>query len=158
MKKLIEGYENYSISDSGVVTNEKTGKILKQSYTRGNYLKVVLYKDSKGLNKPVHRLVAEAFLPNPDNLSDVDHINGNKEDNTLSNLRWSSHKDNLNNPATRYKTAFRIKGVSITDGSVIEYSSIKEAQKLDGFNASHISACIRGIHKYHKGYYWYRIY
>ena len=51
----------------------------------------------------IHRLVAKAFIPNPLGLTDVDHINGNRADNRIENLRWVSHKENCNNPNTKWK-------------------------------------------------------
>ena len=54
----------------------------------------------------IHRLVAEAFIPNPLGLRDVDHIDGNKSNNRVENLRWVSHKENCNNPSTRYKHVY----------------------------------------------------
>ena len=71
----IPGYKGYQVSNHGRVKNNKTGKILKPYLTRG-YLRVSIYNDSGRKCKLVHRLVAEAFLPNPDNKSDVNHING----------------------------------------------------------------------------------
>lgn len=90
----IPGYEGYQVSNYGRVKNNKTGKILKPYLTRG-YLRVSLYNDSGRKCKLVHRLVAEAFLPNPDNKSDVNHINGCKTDANVCNLEWITASENM---------------------------------------------------------------
>ena len=92
--KTIENFENYEISNLGIIRNKKTKLIRKQSTHKDGYKRIVLIKDNKLYFKTVHRLVALAFVPNPDNLSDVDHIDNNKSNNAADNLQWLSHKDN----------------------------------------------------------------
>ena len=98
MWKQIEGYEKYSVSDTGLVKNTRTGKLLKLKNTYDGYCEVRLYaakdiESSKCIR--VHRLVAKTFIPNPNKLDSVDHINGIKTDNRVENLRWLSSRDNL---------------------------------------------------------------
>jgi len=85
----------YSVSNFGNVRNDKSGRILKQVISNSGYKCVCLYLP-KLKYCTVHRLVAKAFIPNPDNLSDVNHIDEDKSNNHVSNLEWLSHKDNLN--------------------------------------------------------------
>ena len=105
MKKVPTKFTKYEITDEGQVYFK--GKPLK-SYDRGNKtskggryqaVNISLYDDDgkfvKQTKEYVHRLVAEAFIPNPDNLPDIDHIDENKENNHVSNLRWSSRADNM---------------------------------------------------------------
>lgn len=87
---IIDGKEtNYTISDKGEVFNKKTGKILKGTYARNEYHTVQLTIDGKPKTFMTHRLVAEMFLPNPDNLANVQHIDGDRYNNSVENLRWS---------------------------------------------------------------------
>lgn len=110
--KPICGYETlYEISNLGNVKslsriyfsgrNNSTKKvigsyIMKPRYTKVGYCRVVLTKNGVSKDKYIHRLVAETFLPNSDNLTDVNHINENKHDNRVENLEWGSHVDNCN--------------------------------------------------------------
>lgn len=87
---IIDGKEtHYIISDKGEVFNKKTGKFLKGTYARNEYHTVQLTIDGKPKTFMTHRLVAEMFLPNPDNLSTVIHIDEDKYNNSLDNLQWS---------------------------------------------------------------------
>lgn len=84
----------YSISDDGKVRNDETGKELKGTFKSCEYHKVSLTIEGKIKCYMVHRLVAEVFIPNPDNLPVVHHIDGNKLNNHVSNLQWVTEKEN----------------------------------------------------------------
>lgn len=94
MKKLIKDYENYWIYDTGEVYNENTKQFLKGSIGEHGYRYYRLSKNNKKKMFYSHRLVAEAFLDNPNNLPVVNHIDGNKLNNNLNNLEWVSYTDN----------------------------------------------------------------
>lgn len=84
---------DYSVSNKGEVKNNKTNRILKQNVSTSGYLYVQLCAE-KPYMKYVHRLVGEAFIPNPNNLPQIDHLDGNKRNNEVSNLRWVSISEN----------------------------------------------------------------
>lgn len=98
MNKWINGYEGlYSVSSEGIVYRHlKSGDVkeMTRHQNGSGYLCVVLSKDSEGTNKLVHRLVAEAYVPNPDNLPIVDHIDEDKTNPSASNLRWVTTQQN----------------------------------------------------------------
>lgn len=100
MWKPISGYETtYEVSDGGLVRSlggrrGTHGKVLKGFNYKG-YRKVDLCINSKKRTFQVHRLVAEAFIPNPDNLPKVNHIDGVKHNNAVSNLEWCTHTENM---------------------------------------------------------------
>ena len=82
----------------GTNTHKNQSGILKNAITAHGYVRVHLSINGKVYNKPVHRMVAEMFIPNPHNKPYVDHINANRSDNRASNLRWVTHSENMNNP------------------------------------------------------------
>lgn len=90
----IKGFEMYSINEAGEVRNDSTGK-LKKTYTNKatGYECVDLWQENKGTKKAVHRLLATAFIPNPENKPTVDHKDGNRQNNALENLRWATYSE-----------------------------------------------------------------
>ena len=94
---------NYEVSELGEVRNIKTGKFLKGTFLRNEYHTVQLTVEGEAYTKMVHRLVAEAFIPNPNNYNIVDHIDRNKHNNKVENLRWVDTKTNSQNRKKKKK-------------------------------------------------------
>lgn len=160
--KAIAGYEGlYEVSDQGRVKSLKYGKekILKPGKISSGYLIVNLCKNGKVKHTLVHRIVADAFIPNQNNLETVNHKDEVKSNNTATNLEWMSKKDNINY-GTRNKRAGEAfsKQVQMFDKSTGEFlatfPSLHEAERVTGIAQSHISACCHGKRKSAGGYVW----
>lgn len=181
--KDIEGYEGlYQVSNLGRVKalpkysfNGKVyflmnERILKHIVTH-NYHYVSLYKDKKGTRFAVHRLVASAFIPNPKNKPDVDHINTIKSDNKVENLRWATRKENNLNPLTQKRNSDAHKGYIRPKGKddkraniILQYTSngdfVKkwygshEIERELGYDNGYIIKCCKGYIKRAYGYVW----
>ena len=109
--KKIEEYENYEVSNKGNVRNTDTGRILKPCKNNWGYLSVNLYKDGIRKKFKIHRLVGYAFIPNPENLREIDHIDQNKANNSISNLRWVSRSNNNRNRPKKQNGTSKFMGV-----------------------------------------------
>jgi hypothetical protein len=107
----IDGYDNYLVSTFGNVYNCQTGRILKLRFN-GNYQHVDLCKNGKNKTMKIHRLVAEAFIDNPDNKMCVDHVNNDKTNNHVSNLRWATHSENNMNAGKQKNNTSGVIGVN----------------------------------------------
>ena len=108
----LPNFDGYFIDMLGNVYSEKKGCMTKlKMKNRNNYYAVDLYKNKKAYTKSVHRLVAETFLDNPENKCMVDHINRNKIDNRLCNLRWVTSSENNKNYPTPITNTSGFKGV-----------------------------------------------
>ena len=86
---------DYQVSNHGDIKSNLSKKILKHSINTNGYHKVMIYINMKSYDKLVHRLVANAFIPNPESKPEVNHIDGNKENNCVWNLEWVTHSENI---------------------------------------------------------------
>lgn len=94
-EKPIPGFSNYIISNKGVIINTNNGHVLTPiEDSDDHYYYVMLFRDGEGHKKQIHRLMGTLFLDNPDNLPIVNHKNGDKSDNRLSNLEWVTTSEN----------------------------------------------------------------
>lgn len=144
--KSIDGFSNYIVTSEGHVVNENTGKCLKPRIVTGGYLGVTLSKGGKSYHKRLHRLIAEAFVPNPDGKPEVNHIDGDKQNNRADNLEWCTKSENMNHAYRTglQKTAHKGKVKSVVclnDGKV--FNTISEASEHYGISKSQIYWCCR---------------
>jgi hypothetical protein len=109
--KQIDDYENYWISNTGLVFNKKLKHVLP-GWIRNGYRAVALIRDKKARTYAIHRLVAQAFIPNPENKPVIDHI-GPKLNNNVSNLRWATYTENNYNRGISPNNTSGYKGVSL---------------------------------------------
>lgn len=151
--KDIEDFEGlYAVSDRGRVMNLKTDRILKPGVNGAGYEVVCLCKDGKKKQYYNHRLTADAFIPNPDNLPEVNHIDECKTNNNVYNLEWVTASQN--NRHSMYKRSCRINQYNL-DGEIIrQWNSSCEIERELGFWHCVIIQCCKGKGKTAYGYRW----
>ncbi len=110
--KSINGFANYEISSCGRARNATTERMLKSSGDGRGYLKINLHKEGKPSTMKIHRLVAEAFVNNPEGKHCVDHIDSNRKNNNCENLRPATHAENNRNRSKRTNASSIYYGVS----------------------------------------------
>lgn len=167
MWREIEYFNNYEVSTDGKVRNKKTRRVLKPIDNGQGYLQVDLYVNGKGTSKRINRLVAEAFIPNPEKLPQVNHINEIKADNRVDNLNWMTAKENANhgtrtermknNHEWKKKHAEQLQRlcesnsmpiiVIYRDNTYEEYPSAKIAAQELELNKGHICDVLKGRRK-----------
>lgn len=185
--KDIPGYEGlYQVSNLGRVKSMER-EVFSANYIRhmpesikkpqrhsnGNYRSIILSKGGKKTTRLLHRIVAEAFIPNPENKPEIDHIDGNPTNNRVDNLRWVFRKENNNFPLHRERISLSKRGskspqwgkfgklhhnsipvVRIdTNGAVTEYECLMAAAR-DGFNINGVCNCCNGRANTHRGFRW----
>lgn len=146
----------------------KKGKLLKLQVSKSGYLYVCLCNNGKEKLCRVNRLVAEAFLPNPDNLPQVNHKDEDKTNNSVDNLEWCDNKYNINYGTCIERRSKKMSDILLNrkdlsksvlqytiDGEFIaEYKSTMDVKRKLGFDSGNISKCCNGKQKTYKGFIW----
>lgn len=150
MQKEIKGFENrYTIFDDGRIYSKRTNKFLTPHYNKNGYLTVELGDNEyKFKEYKLHRLLAIAFIPNPNNYKVVHHKDENKLNNSLDNLEWTTHKLNV-----QYSSGCRVK--CLETGKI--YLSQGDCAADMGLRKSHICSVLAGRLKSHGGYHFVKI-
>ena len=154
----------YLVSNYGRVKNAITGKFKTQSDNGHGYLKVILYKNNKGKNEYVHRLVALAFIPNPENKTTVNHLDEDKQNNYVGNLEWATQSEN-NSWGTRgyrqgqtllnnRKTSYRVNQYDMDGNYLATYRSMREAERINGISNSGLYQMFSNNYSQCGGYLW----
>lgn len=169
--KDIPNFPNYQISNLGKVYSKKRNKLLAITKNDRGYCYVQLWKSGKGYLFRLHRLVAQAFIPNPNNYPEINHKDGNKENNCINNLEWcdrlynitEAYKNGLIPPPKANRTSFKIGNkpkncikVNQYDlqGNLINtYFSISEASRNTSYSVMSIARYCKGTRKC-KEYVW----
>lgn len=172
MKKKIKNYEEYEVDDLGNIY--RNNKILKPQLNESGYYRVCLSKKGKLSKKYIHRLVAEAFIPNLKNKKQVNHIDGNKLNNNVDNLEWATPSENIRH-AFKNKLSYIPKGkqnhlygrydinannhiailqYDLENNFIKKWNSIAEASRQLNINYWGIEHCCKKITRKSGGYIW----
>lgn len=166
--KNIDGYKNYKVSNLGRVKNIKRNKILSPILKSIGYVQFGLSENGKSRCELAHRLVAEAFIPNPENKPQVNHKDGIKNNNVITNLEWNTVSENSlhtfriighkvwhkGNTGKNTPTAKKVIQKTL-DGKLVKiWDCASDAVREFGFDSGCITHCCRGRYKSHKGYKW----
>lgn len=149
--KTIKEYPAYSISTEGRIRKNSNQKLMNPSRKPNGYMQINLFTgDGRRKKEYVHRLVALTFIPNGNHFPEVNHIDGVRDNNSVSNLEWVTHKENMG------KALFLNKSIRVRNlnGEIVgEFSNIDMACSTLGLTGSNVSECLHnGRQRTHKGY------
>ena len=162
--KDVVGFEGlYKVSNKGRIYSvdridsrghRRRGRVLKPVNNGHGYLQVGLCKGGTRKRKLMHRLVADAFVPNPKGFLEINHKDENKSNNEFTNLEWCIHKYNVNygtrNERMAQAQSKKVRAVNAKTGEVVIFKSTREAERK-GYRSSNVSMACRGVYKDNTG-------
>lgn len=150
--KDIQGYEGlYQVSSFGNVFSCRRKKCIKLRKTKKGYFRAHLSKEGHAKDFAIHRLVANAFLHNPDNLPQVNHKDEDKANNRVDNLEWCTQKDNVNHGTCMERTHQKQRKRVLCVETGVIYPSVTDVAKQHNYSISFVANACRNIYKYKKG-------
>lgn len=154
----IEGFNNYEVSNLGKIRNIKSGRTLKPYLDNNGYLRLCLCEKNKKKFLSLHRIIATAFIDNPEGKPCVNHIDENKLNNDLSNLEWCTVREN-NVHGTKIKRiaeklSQKVIQLDLNDNVLNTFESMVQAERETGIPIQNISSCCNGKRKSAGGYKW----
>ena len=160
----IKGFESYEVSNTGKIRRNGHEKAVTDY---NGYYHVDLYRNGKRITKRINRLVAETFIPNPLNLPEVNHKDGNKHNNSVNNLEWVTKSENMKHAfrSGLAKPSYGMLGKKNPNAGrkgkpfrIVETNEIfktsLECEKKKGLNNRHINDCLKGRQKTHRGFHF----
>ena len=156
--KVYPKNENYLVSDTGLIKSVRYNKLLIPKKTWDGYLRIQIWNHNKSHFISWHRVVAETWIPNPENKPFVNHKDCNRSNNCFANLEWCTQKENINY-SQKINSSYndRIKEVQQFDKNnklLATYKSISDASRITGIKVSSISYSANGQRKTGGGYIW----
>ncbi len=143
----IQGYPNYLIHEHGVVQNKKTGRYLKTGDNGCGYRLVTLSNGETRKTMTVHRLVASHYIPNPTNKEQIDHIDRNRANNDISNLRWATRQENMFNIGLSKNNTSGHKNITPIKGGGYLYQKMYQRKKVHrSFKTLNDALCFKFCH------------